>query len=65
MENYTLLWAMRVIIPRKLHTKVELHHNHPGMSRIKALARSHVWWPNLDRDIEACVRSCESCQAIK
>ena len=25
----------------------------------------HVWWPNIDRDIEACVRSCECCQAIK
>ena len=67
MENHTLLWGMRVVIPRKLQDKVlsELHHNHPGMSRMKALARSHVWWPNIDWDIEACVRSCECCQAIK
>ena len=54
-------------MPRKLQDKVlsELHHNHPGMSRMKARARSHVWWSNIDRDIEACVRSCECCQAIK
>ena len=35
------------------------------MSRMKALARSRVLWPNIDRDIEACVRSCECCPAIK
>ena len=67
IENHTLLWGMRVVIPRKLQAKVlsELHQNHPGMSRMKSLARSHVWWPNIDRDIEACVRACECCQAIK
>ena len=32
---------------------------------MKALARSHVWWPSLDSEIELCVRSCVSCQAVK
>ena len=29
MENHTLLWGMRVVIPRKLQDKVlsEFHHN--------------------------------------
>ena len=55
------------MIPRKLQEKVlsELHQNHLGMSRMKALVRSHVGWPNIDQDIEACVRSCDCCQAIK
>ena len=55
------------MIPRKLQEKVlsELLQNHPGMFRMNALARSHMWWSNIDLDIEACVRSCDGCQAIK
>ena len=35
------------------------------MSRMKSIARSYLWWPKLDRDIEDLVRSCTSCQAVK
>jgi len=30
----------------------ELHDIHPGISRMKALARSYALWPNMDSDIE-------------
>ena len=29
---------------------------------MKSLARSYVWWPSLDRDLQALVQSCEVCQ---
>ncbi len=32
---------------------------------MKALARSHIWWPGLDRDIEQLVRACIACQSVK
>ena len=32
------------------------------MCRMKALARSHVWWPHLDDDIEALCTDCEACK---
>ena len=38
---------------------------HPGMSRMKSLARSHIWWPHLDEDIETLCKSCSSCLAVK
>eukprot|EP00731_Ephydatia_muelleri_P023345 Em0015g928a len=29
-----------------------LHEGHPGISRMKALARSVVWWPGLDAELD-------------
>lgn len=40
----------------------ELHLNHPGIVRMKSLARLHVWWPALDSDIEQLVGDYETCQ---
>ena len=33
----------------------------PGMCRKKALARSFVWWPGRDMDIEDIFRPCPDC----
>ena len=40
----------------------ELHEGHPGMTRMKALARMYVRWPGLDSDIEKSVQQCVPCQ---
>ena len=32
---------------------------------MKSIARSYVWWPNIDSDIEDTVRSCQVCQATR
>ena len=40
----------------------ELHDGHPGISRMKSLARSEVWWPKIDADLEQKVKECEKCQ---
>ena len=42
-----------------------LHENHPGISRMKAIARSYFWWNGLDKHIEDIAKSCPSCQAVK
>lgn len=62
--NECLMMADRVVIPSTLRGKVLtlLHEGHPGISKMKALARSYVYWPNIDADIERIVRQCESCQ---
>ena len=39
--------------------------NHPGVTRMKAITRSHFWWPGLDKDLEKLARTCVSCQAVK
>ena len=41
----------------------ELHQSHSGIVWMKAVARSYVWWPGLDGDLETFVRSCQKCQS--
>ncbi|XP_062401725.1 LOW QUALITY PROTEIN: uncharacterized protein K02A2.6-like [Sardina pilchardus] len=64
MEDGCILWGSRVIIPPQGRETMieELHEAHPGASRIKMLARSYVWWPNMDAELEAAVRKCHVCQ---
>ena len=40
----------------------ELHESHPGICRMKVLARSNVWWPGIDQDLETKVKACKICQ---
>ena len=67
VEAGCLLWGVRVIVPKKLRAAVleELHTGHPGIVRMKSLARLHVWWPGIDKEVEETVRNCESCQSIR
>ncbi|KRX18868.1 Uncharacterized protein T07_3375, partial [Trichinella nelsoni] len=64
IHNGCLLWGSRVIIPLQARQKIlkELHIGHPGIVRMKALARSYVWWPKMDSEIENLVRTCDLCQ---
>ncbi|PFX15928.1 Uncharacterized protein K02A2.6 [Stylophora pistillata] len=65
VEDGCILRGTRAVIPAKYQAAVlsELHLNHPGMVRMKSLARLHVWWPSLDHDAEQTVRDCHACQA--
>ena len=58
------IWGNRVIIAKALQQNVlkNLHEAHPGMSRMKSLARSYFWWVKMDEDIKKRVKMCESCQ---
>ncbi len=60
MIDGSLLWASRVIIPPPGRGLIlqELHETNPGVNRMKALARSYVWWPGMDAAIEDRVKSC-------
>ncbi|UYV69834.1 hypothetical protein LAZ67_7000922, partial [Cordylochernes scorpioides] len=64
VDGECLVWGMRVVIPPSLRIKMLncLHETHSGMNKMKAVARSHFWWPNLDTQIEFLVNKCRSCQ---
>ena len=62
-ENGCVFYGIRVIIPSTLrnHILKLLHLGHFGMQRMKQLARSTVYWPRIDFDIENLCRKCTSC----
>ena len=64
IEQNVLLWGERVIIPKSLqgHLLMDLHSEHDGMVRMKAIARQYFWWPNMDKMIEETCRDCMQCQ---
>ena len=67
IQDSCLLWGSRVVIPAVARDKVldELHDGHPDISRMKSLARSAVWWPKIDADLEQKVKKCGKCQVNK
>ncbi|XP_068692476.1 uncharacterized protein [Montipora foliosa] len=48
------IWGTLVVIPTSLQKEVlkELHETHPGITKMKALARFYVLWPKIDVDFE-------------
>ena len=62
-----ILWGSRVVIPPQGRKAImqQLHESHPGVSRMKGLARMYVWWPGMDREIENLVKACHECQACQ
>jgi len=58
-----VIWGTRVVIPQALRPQIlsELHAGHLGIVRMKTLARSYVWWPKLDSQLEETARQCQAC----
>lgn len=54
LEKECLMWGQRVIVPLKLQTEVlnKIHESHFGIVRMNSLARSVVWWPGIDDQLE-------------
>lgn len=67
MEDGILMWGYRVVIPSTLRQELlkELHSTHMGSAKMKSLARSYFWWPNIDQDIEHYVKKCVLCLEVR
>lgn len=55
-----VLWGSRVVIPTVLqkHILLLLHNGHSGIVKMKGLARTYVWWLNMDGVIENAAKIC-------
>ncbi|XP_058448351.1 uncharacterized protein K02A2.6-like [Malaya genurostris] len=58
-----LMYGERIVIPTKFRNRVlhQLHKGHPGVERMRSLARNYVYWPGIDEQIAQVVRSCNKC----
>ena len=68
-EEYTIqegivFRGLRIVVPSSLQLQVLrlLHRDHPGITKMVRLARQYCWWPNIDSEINAFIRSCRTCQ---
>jgi len=54
----------RVVIPKKLQPEIleRIHEAHLGITKCQLLAKSCVYWQNVNKDIETLVKSCPICQ---
>ena len=61
-----LLKDTRIVVPKALQTRILkiAHKGHQGITKTKALVRSKVWWPGIDRDIENEIKSCLPCISV-
>ena len=59
-----VLRGSRIVLPVHLHDRaVKLcHEGHPGIVRTNQLLWSKLWFPGLERKVEAEVESCIPCQ---
>ena len=64
LHDGILFMGVRAVIPKKLQQRIlrMLHQGHPGITRMKMLARQSVYWHGIDRDIESMVKTCDACQ---
>ena len=67
VEGGCVVWGCRVVVPGKGRGRAleMLHESHPGVVKMKTLARSYLWWPGMDQEIERCVKECIACQSSR
>lgn len=67
VENGCILRGHKVIIPKIFRERLleELHQSHFGVVKTKSEARGRMWWPNIDKDIETKIGSCNACNIMR
>ncbi|UYV72761.1 K02A2.6-like [Cordylochernes scorpioides] len=62
-ENGLLMRGLRVIIPSNMRKDVlnRIHAGHQGITKCRARAKDHVWWPGIGQEIQGMVKTCEKC----
>jgi hypothetical protein len=60
IEQVRVVFRVRAVIPTTPQAKVLklFHQGHPGIQRMKSLARNYAYWPVMDHDIQEMVRGC-------
>ena len=67
IENGLVLKGERVMIPESQRDDIleKIHQADQGVAKCQLQAKSCVFWANINKDIEAKMQKCESCQKIQ
>ena len=67
VDQNCVLWGLRVIIPERHQSALlqQLHDDHFGIVRTKAIARNYFWFPGIDKSIEHMISACPTCQTVQ
>ena len=59
----------QLVLPAEYHGRIVcgLHDEvrHPGVDRTLSLLRERVYWPGMEKEVQAKVRSCNACMRRK
>ena len=61
-----MLWGTRVVIPmicQKSSLRVA-YHSPTGNVKMKSIVSTHIWWPQVNKQIEELVQNCSACQEV-
>lgn len=66
LSGNCLTFEHRVVIPQKFRKDIlqNLHAAHLGVVKMKGIARSFVYWPKIDADIERISKECVDCARV-
>lgn len=66
-QDGLILHNNRIVIPSGMQKDIlfRIHEGHLGMDKCKALARSAVFWPGINQDIENTVGRCPTCNMFR
>lgn len=61
-----LMYGERLVVPPMFRKRVlhQLHKGHPGVERMRSIARQYVYWPHIDADIANLVQTCTACASV-
>ncbi|KAL0894614.1 hypothetical protein ABMA27_013176 [Loxostege sticticalis] len=67
IDQQLLFMNDRLIVPKSLRLTIlkKMHEGHLGMTKMKQLARTLYYWPNIDSHIEELVKRCFVCQTYQ
>ena len=53
----------RTVIPKPIQaeTLIAIHSGHHGITKCREHAKHSVWWPGLNKAVEAMVKNCSTC----
>ncbi|CAG2223901.1 unnamed protein product [Mytilus edulis] len=66
IQNGLIFKSDRVVVPNSARADLteKAHSSHIGIQGCLRRARECLYWPNMNSDIESCIKTCETCNAF-